>query len=105
MELASDGDLATVLEIVRQFDEDSAALLHRLSGLVAADAFPEVASAAHSLKGSAGVFGFSRVEYAAVQLELAARNEDRPNIGTWHSYIADALPPAREELARYFAAL
>jgi len=105
MELASDGDLATVLEIVHQFDEDSVALLHRLSDWVAGDAFPEVASAAHSLKGSAGVFGFSRVEYAAVQLELAALNEDRQNVGRWHSFIVDALPPAKEELTRYFAAL
>ena len=102
MDLAVTGDLERIKEIVWQFldvDEDP---LKRLEDARMSGDFFGIAKAAHALKGSAGLFGLSRAEAAAVALENAAHVADAQEVERWAAEIGPAWIAGRNELRAFW---
>jgi|ERR1700677_4924438 len=104
MEMEDDGDTTMIKDIAAQFVEDITGVMARIETAIGAGDFAQIASAGHTIKGSAATFGLYRVEKIARQLEASAKdatkNADAPAI---YESLRVAFAEGRAALEAYFA--
>lgn len=103
MEMEEEGDDSMVREIAAQFVEDITGVMARIDAALGTGNFPELANAAHTIKGSAATFGLCQVEKIARELEAsakdAAKHESAPAI---YETLRGAFAAGRGALEGYF---
>jgi len=96
-----DGDLDLLAELAGLFLETGPAMMEEIRRALADDNLEAVARVAHTLKSSAGNFDARSVFEAAMNLDMAARERDRPAVEKhWESLETDVAALANE-LAAY----
>lgn len=99
-----DEDVLMIKDISRQFIEDITAVLGRLEPAIAAGNLPEVASAAHTIKGSCATFGLRQAESFARNLEASAKSAEKQNAqSAIHTELLEAWEKGKAALEAYFA--
>jgi len=88
------GDLGILAEVIRFTLEDVPELLKELDDSLNDKRWQDTAKLAHKLKGTAGAAGARRLFLAALDLELAARDEDTDS-GRYKSSLIDAFDSFR----------
>ena len=101
MELREEGDDDLLKEIVAQFVHDSLALLHVLDTEVEAKNLPQVALAAHSMKGGTSTLGLMRATHFALQIETAARSGEEGDLDRLRRLLDEAFAQGRQEMEKY----
>jgi len=97
-ELSEGGDEDLVLEIVTQFFDDLSPLLDRLDMAVSSTCFEEIVEVAHTIKGSASIFGLMKVAYHAENLEKVARARKQETILQSFKQLQEAVPVGQQAL-------
>jgi HPt (histidine-containing phosphotransfer) domain-containing protein len=102
MEMEEEGDTTMIKDIAAQFLEDITAVMARIEAAIDAGDFSQIASAAHTIKGSAATFGLYRMEKIAKQLEAAAKGGANNEIPAIHASLDEAFAEGRTALNGYF---
>ena len=76
MDNGTDDDEVFMEELKQQFRENVAENSTKLESLLKENKFADIATIAHDIKGTAGLFGFDEGADIAKKLQLAAQNED-----------------------------
>ena len=84
--------------LVRTFQKDSVALLARIARATGRQDSEALASAAHTLKGAAGVFGPGAVADLAGRIETAARANWLEGVGKWNAKLKKELAALNRRL-------
>jgi PAS domain S-box-containing protein len=84
--------------LVRTFQKDSVALLARIARATGRQDSEALASAAHTLKGAAGVFGPGAVADLAGRIETAARANRLEGVGKWNAKLKKELAALNRRL-------
>jgi HPt (histidine-containing phosphotransfer) domain-containing protein len=98
MDHGIDDDDVFMEELKQQFRENVAENLTKLESLLKENKFPDIATIAHDIKGTAGLFGFDEGADIAKKLQLAAQDGDtdqtRTLMGDLTEYMkkVDVLP-------------
>ena len=104
MEMEEEGDTSTVKDIAAQFVADITGVMARIGAAIGAGNFSQVASAAHTVKGSSATFGLYQVEKIARELEASAKDGARHgSVPAIYESLRGAFAAGRTELEAYFA--
>jgi HPt (histidine-containing phosphotransfer) domain-containing protein len=104
LEMEEDGDTSTIKEIAAQFLEDITIQIDSVDSAIRGQDFPKVASAAHTIKGSAATFGLDRVEKLARQLEESAKGANHGGESAIHLALCEAFASGGLALNAYLEA-
>lgn len=105
LDMEDDGDAAMIKDIATQFVTDVLGVMDRIEKSLGAGDFARVASAAHTVKGSAATFGLFRVETVARELETCAKDPaKRESLPAVYESLRSAFAAGREALENYLAA-
>lgn len=76
MDNGTDDDEVFMEELKQQFRENVAENLIKLNSFLAENKYADIATIAHDIKGTAGLFGFDEGADIAKKLQLAAQDEN-----------------------------
>jgi HPt (histidine-containing phosphotransfer) domain-containing protein len=94
------GDARLAAQLARMFLKDSPRLLGAVRRAAARGAGPELARAAHALKGAVGHFGAQTARQAAARLEEMGKREERKGMQEALAELSSAVEALRGELSR-----
>lgn len=99
--LRVDGDLALLRRLIDLFLDDCSARLREIRAAIANQDSRYLMEAAHSFKGSVGLFGIGPVVEAAKQLEVMGREGDLSHATQMLATLEDALTRLTPALVRF----
>ena len=99
MEMEEENDSPMIKEIAGHFIEDITAVMSRSDAAISTGNFSQIATSAHTIKGSAATFGLPRVETIARELEASAKDTAK------HDFIPSVYQSLREAFQAGCAAL
>ena len=103
-QLEADTDRTTLQRAVGLFVDDANKRLQAIAAASAAQDWQRLQREAHTLKGSAAMFGARDLERYAQDLDQACRNVDWPRAQVLAEAIAGVAQPALRDLARHYCA-
>ena len=103
--LASELGPESVVELVDAYLADTPCRLQEIADLVGTHDQAALRRAAHSLKGSSSIFGVDEMEKAALELEIAAAQNDRTNQLALYGRLLELFPKVQASLQQAVAEL
>ena len=98
-----DGDNDFLKEIIDLFLDDSQKLLTKIENAIQSENSDELRRFAHSLKGSAGHFGASRLFNTAYKMEIMGKMKEFSDAQEFFPYVKKETDKAREALMEFIS--